>query len=107
MRLTFVLSNWMMDLKGADPMTLQLDLPPDLEQFVAAQARTEGHANVDAFVLDVLRRLHVAKTKADLEVKLLIGMDQLDRGEGRPMGQADWTKMRADHCQRHGIADEA
>src|ERR1022692_2337801 len=87
-------------------MTIQLDLPPDLEQFVARQARTEGHPNMDAFVLDVLRRLQVAKTKADLESQLLIGVDQLDRGEGRPMSQADWAKMRADHCQRHGITNE-
>jgi hypothetical protein len=88
-------------------MTLQLNLPPDLEQFVATQARTSGHPNMDAFVVDVLRRLQVAKTKADLEAQLLIGVDQLDRGDGRPMSQADWTSLRADYCQRHGSADEA
>ena len=30
-------------------MTIQLNLPPDLEQFVAAQAKSEGHPNPDAF----------------------------------------------------------
>ena len=87
-------------------MTIQLNLPPDLEQFVAAQAKSEGHTNPDAFVLDVLRRLQIAQTKADLEAKLLIGLEQLDCGEGRPMKDSDWAQLRRDYCQRHGIPEE-
>jgi hypothetical protein len=87
-------------------MTIQLNLPPDLEQFVAAQAKSEGHTNPDAFVVDVLRRLQMAKTKADLEAKLLIGIEQLERAEGRLMKEADWAQLRGEYCQRHGISDE-
>ena len=65
---------------------IQLELPSDLEQFISAEAKTKGHANVDSFVVDVLRGL---KTKADLEANLLIGLDQLDRGEGKKLSEKD------------------
>jgi hypothetical protein len=82
---------------------IQLQLPPDLDQFVRAQAQTEAHGDVDAFLIDVLRRLQASKSKADLEAKLLAGVEQLERGEGRAMSPRDWTQIRADYCQRHGI----
>ncbi len=86
---------------------IQLQLPPDLDQFVRAQAKTEGHGDVDTFVIDVLRRLQVTKSKADLDATLLVGVEQLDRGEGRAMSPHDWNQMRTDYCQRHGIQDQA
>lgn len=86
---------------------IQLQLPPDLDQFVRAQAQAEAHGDVDAFLIDVLRRLQVTKSKAELEAKLLAGVEQLDRGEGRGMSSRDWKQMRADYCLRHGIQYEA
>ncbi len=85
---------------------VQLDLPPDLEQFAQAQAKTEGYANLDAYLLEVLRKLKVAKTKDDLEAKLRLGLDQLGRGEGRTISAQEWKDLRHDFCQRHSIQDE-
>jgi hypothetical protein len=82
---------------------IQLNLPPDLEQFAIARAKVEGHLNVDAYLMDLLRKL---KAKTELETTLLSNMEQLDRGEGRAMSAQDWAQMRAAYCQRHGIADE-
>ena len=86
---------------------IQLDLPPDLDQFVRDQARTAGHVEVDAFVIAVLRRLQDSKAKAEIEVKLSAAIEQLDRGEGRSLTPLDWQNMREDHCRRHGIQDES
>ncbi len=86
---------------------IQLQLPPDLDQFVRAQAKTEGHGDVDTFVIDVLRRLQITKSKAELNANLLVGVEQLDRGEGRAMSPHDWNQMRTDYCQRHGVQDQA
>ena len=85
---------------------IQLDLPPDLDQFVRAQAKTEGHVDVDAFLIEILRRLQSSKAKAVLETKLLAGVEQLDRGEGRALTGQDWKNLRMDYCQRHGIQDD-
>jgi hypothetical protein len=98
----------MMTAEGGESMSvIQLQLPPDLDQFVRAQAKTEGHGDVDTFVIDVLRRLQVTKSKADLDANLLAGVEQLERGKGRAMSQQDWKQMRSHYCQRHGIQDQA
>ena len=82
---------------------IQLELPADLEQFVAAEAKTKGHANMDTFVVELLRQL---KAKANLEADLLTGLDQLDRGEGKELSKDDWARLRAEHCDKHGIRDQ-
>jgi hypothetical protein len=82
---------------------IQLELPPDLEQFVAAEAKIQGHAHIDTFVVEVLRRL---KAKANLEADLLTGLDQLDRGEGTELSKDDWAALQAAHGERHGIRNQ-
>jgi hypothetical protein len=83
---------------------IHLDLPPDLEQFAMAQAQQAGHANIDAYLVDLLRK---TKARVDLDVDLLTALDQLDRGEGRTMSAKDWQDLGGDFCQRHGIADDS
>jgi hypothetical protein len=87
--------------------TIQLDLPADLEQFVRNEAKTAGHGEVERSLIDIVRQAQHSKSKADLEASLLIGVEQLDRGDGRPLKSQDWQRLRADYCQRHGMQDEA
>jgi hypothetical protein len=77
-------------------MTIQLHLPPDLEQFVAERVQSEGHAAADSFLLQLLRDAQRGCSRAELEAKLLEGIDALERGEGRPMTSEDWRQLRAD-----------
>jgi hypothetical protein len=77
------------------PMTIRVDLPPDLERFVADEARAQGHLAADDFVIHLLRQAQRAKQQAELEAKLLEGVEALDRGEGRPMTAADWEALHA------------
>ena len=63
-------------------------------------------------VADLMEKLPDDASLTDIarEIEFIAGVRegfaQLDRGEGRPISQADWAKMRADHGQRHGITGE-
>ena len=92
-------------LERGDQMSMiQIQLPPELADFALAQAQSAGHGDVNAYLVELVRK---SKAKADLEAKLLVGLDQLDRGEGRTLTSQDWENIRHDFRKRHGITDEA
>lgn len=61
-------------------MTIEIDLPADLQQFVADRARADG-SRPEEFVVKLLRRIKEKEARAALEAKLLEGVESLERGE--------------------------
>jgi Arc/MetJ-type ribon-helix-helix transcriptional regulator len=86
--------------------TIHIDLPDALGEYVAKQAATAGYASANDFVLALLREALRAKARAELEAKLLVGVEELNRGEGRPWTKADFDALRADLRARYGDGDE-
>ena len=74
---------------------LNVPLPEGLADFVAVQATAGGYTSASDYVLALLREVQQAKARAELETKLLAGVQSLDRGEGRPVTKADWEALRA------------
>ncbi|MFO0967346.1 MAG: hypothetical protein U0793_17445 [Gemmataceae bacterium] len=64
-----------------------------------ARARASG-ARPEDFIVDLLRTLK--ESRAELEAKLLEGVDDLDRGEGRAMQASDWEALRRRVRERFG-----
>jgi Arc/MetJ-type ribon-helix-helix transcriptional regulator len=85
--------------------TIQVLLPESLEPFVASQVAVEGHSSASEYLLSLLRQAQQAKAKAELEAKLLAGLEALDRGDGRPMTSADWERLRSGVRERYGTEE--
>jgi hypothetical protein len=85
---------------------LKVPLPEPLEAFVATQVAAEGHASAGDYVLSLLSRAQQAKTRAALEAQLLVGVEELERGEGREMTAADWELLRSRIRAQYGDAEK-
>lgn len=82
--------------------TLQLHLPEPLDAFVALQATAAGYPSVSEYILALIREAQLAKEKAELEAKLLAGVQALDRGEGKEWTASDWERMKARFREQAG-----
>ena len=80
---------------------IQINLSDSLETFVAAQAAVEGYASAGEYVVALLQKAQQAQRLADFEAKIREGVEELDRGEGRPMTKADWDELRSYIRARH------
>ena len=104
-------------------MTVQnLTLPPDVQSFVAEQMQVKGHTNVNDFVVEIIRQAKRAqvqaerdfgapehlriRSRADLEAKLLEGIESLDRGKGIPVTAEFWPSLRDEIRQRFGVDEQ-
>lgn len=68
-------------------MSIQIDLPDDLQSFVSDRTRAGGHPSPSEFIVALIRDeqfFRALKERADA----------LDRGEGRPMTEQDWADIR-------------
>lgn len=74
---------------------LHLRLPESLETFLAAEVALGGYENAGDYVLALLQHAKQAKQRAELETKLLAGIQSLERGDGREMTTADWDRLHA------------
>ena len=87
--------------------TINISLPDNLESFVTTQAAAGGHASVQGFILALLEQARRDEEHGLLEAKLLEGVAELDRGEGRPMTSADWDRLRGQLRDRHQVGEQA
>jgi len=84
---------------------MTVPLPEALADFVAVQAAAGGYGSASDYSLALLRDAQQANAREALEVKLLAGIQSLDRGEGREMTVADWERMRARVRGEQGVAE--
>lgn len=75
-------------------MSIQVELTKELESFVADRVRTEGHASPGEYILALLKEAQQAARDDRHVAALKERIDALDRGEGRPMTDADWAEIR-------------
>ena len=91
---------------------MNISITPELQKFVEQEVKTGLYQSASEVIRAGLRRLKedkerkprfVVSTKAELEEKLLEGVEQLDRGEGIPAAQvfAELKALRAQR-RRHG-----
>jgi len=73
--------------------TLTVELPDNLEAFVAAQTAAGGFGSPSLYVQELIRRAQLDLDGDDLETRLLAGVEALDRGEGRELSPADWQRL--------------
>ena len=64
---------------------MHVSLPPELEQFVEERVKTGQNASIDDVVEESLRLLRDFPlwTDDDLRREINVGLEQLDRGEGK------------------------
>ena len=91
---------------------MNISITPELEKFVEQEVKTGLYQSASEVIRAGLRRLKEDKerkprfmvsSKAELEEKLLEGIEQLDRGEGIPAEQV-FAELKAGRAQRrrHG-----
>jgi len=78
---------------------LQIALPKQLKSFVDDRAAEAGCSS-SAFVTQVLQDYQKAEELKQLKEMLMVGIRQLQRGEGRPMTKADWNRLHARIAKR-------
>ncbi len=68
-------------------MTIKLDLPPELEQYVAEKVRRGDYGSATELILDYLQRQRAVDERKFAELKQLIdeGIAEAERGEGEPL----------------------
>ena len=73
--------------------TVTISLPDSLKEFIEREVQTKGYGNVSEYVRGLLRDAQRKEADARLETLLLEG---LSSGEGIPLTQDFWRKLRAD-----------
>ena len=73
--------------------SITLNLPEPLEKFVAEKVSTGGFQTPQDYLLSLV-------SQAQLEDALMVGIDQIERGECKEMTKADWDELRAEY-RRH------
>ena len=92
---------------------MNVSITPELEKFVEQEVKTGLYQSASEVIRAGLRRLKEDKerkprfmvsSQAELEEKLLEGIEQLDRGEGIPAEQvfAELKARRVQRRRRHG-----
>lgn len=74
--------------------TITISLPDQLHAFIVAKAAADGHGDVSAYVRALIAEAQQASFRAELERKLLAGVEALDQGQGRELSTADWEDLR-------------
>jgi antitoxin ParD1/3/4 len=82
--------------------SLTISLSESMKEFVDSQVSAGGFDSPSAYVRGLIERAQVEKNRAEIDTKLLEGVDALERGEGREMQAADWEKLRALVRSRQG-----
>jgi antitoxin ParD1/3/4 len=77
--------------------TLNISLPDSLREFVESQAAKAGYGNPSEYVEAVLRERQKSAIRAELEAKLLEGVESGSAGE---MTQKDWEDLRLELRRR-------
>jgi len=87
---------------------MNISITPELEKFVQQEVKTGLYQSASEVIRAALRRLKEDKerkpqfmvsSKAELEDKLLAGIDELDRGEGLP-GEQVFAALKAHSVKR-------
>ena len=86
--------------------TIDINLPTELEKFLAERAAANGFPDTGAYIVDVLQTTRAVEESGSWEAKLREGIEALDRGEGRAMTTADWDRLRTQIRQRYHISEE-
>jgi antitoxin ParD1/3/4 len=70
--------------------TMTISIPETTRKFVEAQAKQEGFASVDEYLVSVLRQVQLREAKRKLEAKLIEG---LESGPAVPVTPEFWTEL--------------
>jgi Arc/MetJ-type ribon-helix-helix transcriptional regulator len=83
-------------------VTITIALPESMQSFVEAQAAAGGYSDVGAYVQALIADVQKAHARAEMDAKLLDGVEALERGEGRELAAEDWERLRTRICEQHG-----
>jgi hypothetical protein len=74
---------------------LHIPITDSLREFVETQASTKGFSCVEDYVQALIQKTQREWQNEHLVSELQVGIDELARGEGRPMTQANWDLLHA------------
>jgi antitoxin ParD1/3/4 len=73
---------------------MTITLNAQLEAAIRQKIETGLYVDADEVVREALRALEERERLQQLRAKLQSGLDQLDRGEGRPLTPAVWAEIK-------------
>jgi antitoxin ParD1/3/4 len=82
-------------------MSIIVDLPDAMKAFVDSQVAAGGYAGPSEYVQALIRQASQGHGYADLQAKLLVGIDELDCGQAKEMTKEDWSRIKSDYLARH------
>lgn len=74
---------------------LNIPITDSMREFVEAQASSKGFPCAEDYVQALIQKTQREWQIEQLTSKLQVGLDELTRGEGSPMTQADWDGLHA------------
>jgi Arc/MetJ-type ribon-helix-helix transcriptional regulator len=74
--------------------TLTVSLPDWLQPFIDAQVAAGGYTSPEAYVTALVLEAQLRQERAEIDGKLLVGIEELERGEGGEMKPEDWERLR-------------
>ena len=74
--------------------TLTISLPETLQVYLQARANAEAQGDVSAYLQTLITADQKSRYREEVDAKLLVGVESLERREGRELTEADWEKLR-------------
>jgi hypothetical protein len=73
--------------------SITITLPDSVLAYVQARANENAKGNVSAYLESIISAEQLARERQEIEAKLLVGIEQLNRGEGVEMTEEEWETL--------------
>jgi hypothetical protein len=73
--------------------SITITLPESVLAYVQARANENAKGNVSAYLEAMISAEQLARERQEIEAKLLVGIEQLNRGEGEEMTEEEWESL--------------
>jgi antitoxin ParD1/3/4 len=82
-------------------MTINVHLPDGMKAFVDAQVAAGGYTGPSEYVQALIRQALEADERRELEARLLVGVEELERGDSQEMTKDEWARIKREYLARH------
>jgi hypothetical protein len=82
--------------------SLNIDLPEPMKKFVDDEAAACGLRGPGDYIRSLIEQAYLARSRKETEARLLVGIEQLERGESSEMTAADFDKLRENLRRKYG-----
>jgi antitoxin ParD1/3/4 len=79
---------------------LTISLPDSLQPFIEAQVAAGGYSSAGDYVATLVLEAQLRQDRAEIDAKLLVGLDDMNRGKFRTMKPEDWERLRQEIQQQ-------